>query len=157
MLEFAPGVAAQVDFGKGPEIVDVQTGESFKTWVFVMLLAWSRHQYAELVRDQSIETWLGCHRRAFEHFNGVPSKVTIDNPKCAITKACYHDPQVRRSYADYAEGYAAPSAQCHGSAGLTRPGAFAPAPDGSDTSQTSCWPCRSPRKICDDTAIDQKV
>jgi transposase len=105
VLEFAPGEAAQVDFGKGPEIVDVHTGEAFKTWVFVMLLAWSRHQYAELVRDQSIETWLGCHRRAFEHFNGVPSKVIIDNPKCAITKACYHDPQVQRSYADYAEGY----------------------------------------------------
>jgi len=105
VLEFAPGDAAQVDFGKGPQIIDVHTGEVFKTWVFVMVLAWSRHQYAELVRDQSIETWLGCHRRSFEHFNGVPSKVIIDNPKCAITKACYHDPQAQRSYADYAEGY----------------------------------------------------
>ena len=105
VLEFAPAQAAQVDFGKGPEIIDVHTGEVFKTWVFVMVLAWSRHQYAELVRDQSVETWLGCHRRAFEHFNGVPSKIIIDNPKCAITKACYYDPQVQRSYADYAEGY----------------------------------------------------
>jgi transposase len=105
VLEFAPGEAAQVDFGKGPEIVDVHTGEVFKTWVFVMVLAWSRHQYAELVRDQSVETWLGCHRRAFEHVNGVPGKIIIDNPKCAITKACYYDPQVQRSYADYAEGY----------------------------------------------------
>ena len=105
VLEFAPGDAAQVDFGKGPQIIDVHTGEVFKTWVFVMVLAWSRHQYAELVRDQSIETWLGCHRRSFEHFNGVPSKVIIDNPKCAITKACYYDPQVQRAYADYAEGY----------------------------------------------------
>jgi len=105
VLEFAPGEAAQVDFGKGPEITDVYTGEIFKTWVFVMVLAWSRHQYAELVRDQSVETWLGCHRRAFEHFNGVPTRIIIDNPKCAITKACYYDPQVQRSYADYAEGY----------------------------------------------------
>jgi len=93
VLEFAPGEAAQVDFGKGPDITDVHTHEIFKTWVFVMVLAWSRHQYAELVRDQSVETWLGCHRRAFEHFNGVPSKIIIDNPKCAITKACYYDPQ----------------------------------------------------------------
>ena len=78
VLEFAPGEAAQVDFGKGPEIVDVHTGEVFKTWVFVMLLAWSRHQYAELVRDQSVGTWLGCHRRSFEHFNGVVPKIIID-------------------------------------------------------------------------------
>ena len=105
VLDFAPGEAAQVDFGKGPEIIDVYTGEVFKTWFFVMTLAWSRHQYAELVRDQSVETWMGCHRRSFEHFNGVPSRVIIDNPKCAITKACYHDPQVQRSYAESAEGY----------------------------------------------------
>ena len=104
-LEFAPGEAAQVDFGKGPEIVDVHPGEVFKTWVFVMVRAWSRHQYAELVRDQSVETWLGCHRRSFEHYNGVPAKIIIDNPKCAITKACYYDAEVQRSYADYAEGY----------------------------------------------------
>ena len=93
VLDFAPGEAAQVDFGKGPEIVDVYTGEVFKTWFFVMTLAWSRHQYAELVRDQTVETWMGCHRRSFEHFYGAPTKIIIDNPKCAITRACYHDPQ----------------------------------------------------------------
>jgi len=60
VLDFAPGEAAQVDFGKGPEITDVYTGEVFKTWFFVMTLVWSRHQYAELVRDQSVETWTGC-------------------------------------------------------------------------------------------------
>ena len=106
ILDFEPGDVAQVDFGAGPEITDVHTGETFKTWVFVMVLAWSRHQYAELVRDQKVETWLGCHRRAFEWFGGVVSRVTIDNPKCAITKACYHDPQVQRAYAECAEGYA---------------------------------------------------
>ncbi|MDX1557053.1 MAG: IS21 family transposase, partial [Xanthomonadales bacterium] len=105
VLNFEPGEAAQVDFGTGPTIVDVHTGEVIKTWFFVMTLAWSRHQYAELVRDQSAETWLGCHRRAFEHFNGVPVKVIIDNPKCAITRACYHDPLVQRAYAECAEGY----------------------------------------------------
>ena len=44
VLEPAPGEAAQVDIGKGPEIIDGHTGEAFKTLVFVMLLAWSRHQ-----------------------------------------------------------------------------------------------------------------
>ena len=81
VLEFAPGEAAQVDFGKGPDITDVHTHEIFKTWVFVMVLAWSRHQYAELVRDQSVEAWLGCHRRAFEHFNGVPVKNHYRQPQ----------------------------------------------------------------------------
>jgi transposase len=105
MLEFDPGEAAQVDFGKGPTIVDANTGEVHNTWFFVMTLAWSRHQWAELVTDQKVATWLGCHRRAFEWFGGVPSKVIIDNPKCAITRACYHDPEVQRAYGEFAEGY----------------------------------------------------
>jgi Integrase core domain len=104
-LCFQAGEAAQVDFGAGPAITDTQTGEIFKTWFFVMTLCWSRHQYAEMVRDQSIATWLSCHRRAFEWFGGVPSRIIIDNPKCAITKACIYDPVVQRAYAEYAEGY----------------------------------------------------
>jgi len=105
VLDFEPGEAAQVDFGAGPLMTDAATGEVFKTWFFVMTLAFSRHQYLEFVRDQKVSTWLGCHRRAFEFFGGLPRRVIIDNPKCAITKACYHDPVVQRSYAEFAEGY----------------------------------------------------
>lgn len=112
VIEFAPGDAAQIDFGAGPKIVDQDTGEIRKTWIFVMTLAWSRHLYAELVWDQSVATWLACHRRAFEWFNGVPARLIIDNPKCAITRACYHDPQVQRAYADCAEGYGFLIAPC---------------------------------------------
>jgi transposase len=105
ILDFDPAEASQVDFGAGPLITDVFTGETFKTWVFVMTLCFSRHQYAELVRDQSVMTWLSCHRHAFEWFNGVVGRVIIDNPKCAITRACVHDPEVQRSYAECAEGF----------------------------------------------------
>jgi hypothetical protein len=104
-LEFKPAEAVQVDFGAGPPITDVQTGEIFKTWFFVMTLAWSRHQYAEFVRDQTVATWLGCHRRAFEWFGGVALRVTIDNAKCAITRACVYEPEVQRSYGECAERY----------------------------------------------------
>jgi transposase len=104
-LEFAPAEAAQVDFGKGPRIADALTGEVVDAWFFVMTLAWSRHQYVELVRDQTTATWLACHRNAFEFFGGVPERVIIDNAKCAITRACFHDPEVGRSYAEFAEGY----------------------------------------------------
>ena len=105
ILEFKPAECAQVDFGAGPNFVNETTGEVIKTWIFVMVLAWSRHMYAEVVLKQDVETWLGCHRRAFNWFNGVPKKIILDNAKCAITKACYYDPVVQRAYADYAAGY----------------------------------------------------
>jgi hypothetical protein len=104
-LDFKPGEAAQVDFGAGPAITHALTGEAFKTWFFVMTLCWSRHQYVEMVRDQSSATWLACHRHAFEWFGGAPGRLIIDNPKCAITRACIHDPEVQRAYAECAEGY----------------------------------------------------
>lgn len=104
-LDFYPGDAAQVDFGAGPKLVDPQTGEIASTWVFVMTLCFSRHQYAEVVFDQKVETWLACHRRAFEWLGGVPAKLIIDNAKCAITRACARDPEVQRSYEELAEGY----------------------------------------------------
>jgi hypothetical protein len=59
----------------------------------------------EFVFDQTVTTWLGCHRRALEWFGRVPSRLIIDNAKCAITRACIHDPIVQRSYAECAEGY----------------------------------------------------
>lgn len=103
-LVFAPGEAAQVDFGAGPTLADA-AGLVRRTWAFVMTLAFSRHQYVEFVWDQRVATWLGCHRRAFEWFGAVPERLIVDNAKCAIIKACLHDPQTQRSYADCAEGY----------------------------------------------------
>ncbi len=105
VLDFAPSEAAQVDFGKGPDIIDVFTGDVIKAWIFVMTLCFSRHMYAQIVSDQKVATWLSCHRHAFEFFNGVVGKLIIDNPKCAITRACYRDPEVQRSYSELAEGY----------------------------------------------------
>ena len=103
-LNFAAGEAAQVDFGAGP-MLRHPSGEMRRTWAFVMTLCFSRHQYVEFVWDQTVATWLGCHRRAFEWFAGVPERLIIDNAKCAITKACVHDPEAQRSYADAACGY----------------------------------------------------
>jgi transposase len=103
-LNFAPAEAAQVDFGAGPVLLHPD-GKPRRTWAFVMTLCHSRHQFVEFVWDQSSATWLGCHRRAFEWFDGVPERVIIDNAKCAIVKACSHDPLVQRAYAECAEGY----------------------------------------------------
>ncbi len=105
MLDFEVAQCAQVDFGQGPLLHVPGAHAPVKTWIFVMTLAWSRHQYCEIVPDQKVHTWLACHRHAFEWFNGVPRTVMIDNPKCAITRACYHEPEVQRAYGQLATGY----------------------------------------------------
>ena len=104
-LAFDPAEAAQLDFGAGPVLFDPAQDRPRRTWCFVMTLCWSRHQYVEFVWDQSVPTWLGCHRRGFEWFGAVPKRLIVDNAKCAITKACSRDPLVQRAYAECAEAY----------------------------------------------------
>jgi len=111
-LEVAPGEEAQVDFGSAGQRRDPVTGELKKAWVFVMTLSYSRHQYAVLVFDQSVRTWLRCHREGFEWFGGVPRRVVIDNLKAAIVRALWHDPVVQRSYREFAEHYGFLIAPC---------------------------------------------
>jgi hypothetical protein len=55
-VEVPPGQEAQVDFGYAGRTLDPGTGQLRKTWVFVLVLAYSRHTYAELVFDQRVET-----------------------------------------------------------------------------------------------------
>lgn len=111
-IEVPPGEEAQVDFGYAGKIYDPLQRRERRAWVFVMVLSHSRHLYAELVWEQSVGVWIGCHVRAFEFFGGVPRKVVVDNLKAAITKACFHEPEVQRSYRELAEHYGFSIAPC---------------------------------------------
>jgi transposase len=101
----APGEQAQVDFGSAGKLVDPRSGLARVAWVFVMTLSYSRHQYAELVFDQTVPTWLACHRHAFEWFGGVPRTVVPDNLKAAVLVAALHDPVLGEAYRRQAQHY----------------------------------------------------
>lgn len=93
-----PGEEMQVDFGSAGQLFDPGTGRLRAAYVFVATLSYSRHQYAELVFDQKIPTWLGLHQRAFESFGGVPKRVVPDNLKAAVLEALVHDPVLGEAY-----------------------------------------------------------
>ena len=104
-VERSPGEEAQVDFGYAGWMIDPHEHRLRRTWVFVMTLSWSRHQYVEFVFNQKLATWLLCHRHAFEFFGGVPQRVVLDNLKAAILRACQDDPQVQQAYRELAQHY----------------------------------------------------
>lgn len=111
-LEVDPGAEAQVDFGFAGLFLDPDSGRVRRAWAFVMTLSHSRHQYAELVFDQTVATWLRLHRAAFEFFDGVPRRVVLDNLRAAIVHAALYDPEVQRSYRECAEHYGFLIAPC---------------------------------------------
>lgn len=101
-VEVPPGSEAQVDFGYAGLQIDPATGRLRKSWVLVLVLAFSRHTYAEVVFDQRVETWLLCHRHALEFLGGTPERIVLDNLKAAIVRASVHDPLVQRAYRECA-------------------------------------------------------
>jgi transposase len=104
-LEVGPGEEAQVDFGFAGLVPRAPGDAPAKSWVFVMTLSHSRHQYVELVQDQTVGTWLALHRNAFQFFGGVPRKIVLDNLKAGIIKASVTDPEAQRAYRECAEHY----------------------------------------------------
>ena len=93
-----PGEDMQVDFGSVGKLYDPVTKRIRTAYVFVATLGYSRHQYAELVFDQKVKTWIGVHKRAFRFFGGVPHRVIPDNLKAAVLKALVHDPILGEAY-----------------------------------------------------------
>jgi transposase len=95
-----------VDYsGKKPHLVDPRTGELIEVELFVAVLGASNYTYAEATLTQTLADWIGAHTRAFAFFGGVAALTVSDNLKSGITKACFYEPQVNRSYADMARHY----------------------------------------------------
>ena len=95
-----PGEEAQVDFGYIGYLYDSNQKKKVKSWIFCMVLSYSRYKYYEIVQHQDIETFLRCHIKAFEFFGGVPKVVKIDNLKSGVLKANFYEAVIQREYAE---------------------------------------------------------
>jgi transposase len=108
-VETAAGEVAQVDFGYIGHLYDPQQGRMRRAWVFVMVLAYSRHMFAKIVFDQSTRTWLQLHVEAFAELGGVVLVVVPDNLKAAVIRAAFgidrEHTALNRSYCELARHY----------------------------------------------------
>lgn len=81
-LVHRPG-EGQVDFGHA--LVSVR-GALRKVAFFVMSLPYSDAVYVQVFARETTETFLEGHRRAFDFFGGVPSRISYDNSKIAVKR-----------------------------------------------------------------------
>lgn len=86
-------------------VVCPQTGEVRTAQLFVATPGASNYTYVEATWTQSLPDWISSHVRAFEFIGGAPAQVVCDNLKAGVTKACFYDPAVNRTYADMARHY----------------------------------------------------
>jgi transposase len=81
-LVHRPG-EAQSDFG---EATVVYRGQARKVAMFVMSLPFSDALFCQIFPRECTETFQEGHRRAFEFFAAVPTRISYDNTKIAVSK-----------------------------------------------------------------------
>jgi transposase len=81
-LSHRPG-EAQVDYGFADVVLN---DETVKVALFVMTLPYSDAIYMQAFPRECSESFLEGHKRAFEFFGGVPTRISYDNSKIAVGK-----------------------------------------------------------------------
>lgn len=104
--EHRAGEKLFVDYaGQTIGVTNPDTGEVTDWQVFVATLGASNYTFAEIHETQELRWWIGGHIRAFEFFGGVTAVTVPDNLKSGVTKPCYYEPDVNRTYQELAEHY----------------------------------------------------
>ena len=88
-----------------PVIIDPRTGKTRGAYIFVAVVDGSSLSFAHASWTETLPDWINAHARAFAYFGGAARLLVPDNPKVAVIKACFYDPQVNRTYAEMAAHY----------------------------------------------------
>lgn len=92
-LEYDPGQDAQIDWG---EAVAIIAGQRQKVQLFIMRLCFSRRTFAMAFPTQRQESFFMGHIKAFEHFGGVPHRLSYDNLGTAVKIVFEHSGKAGR-------------------------------------------------------------
>ena len=69
------------------------------------MLGASSYTFAEAAWTQSLPDWIALQVNLLTFMGGVPRQIVSDNPRAEITRACFYEPLVNRTYADMASHY----------------------------------------------------
>ncbi|MFQ5453337.1 MAG: IS21 family transposase [Desulfobacterales bacterium] len=88
-----------VDYsGDSLDYIDLHTGETKATQLFVCSWGASSYSYVEATESQKKHDFTSSHIRAFEYFDAVPHSLVPDNLKSAVTKVDRYNPLINRLF-----------------------------------------------------------
>ena len=100
------GEEMEVDYaGTTVKIVNPQTGEITKGYVFVAALPASEYFYAEVQPDCKLPHWIGGNVRALLFFGGVPRILIPDNLKTGVKRPNFYEPDINPTFQYFAESF----------------------------------------------------
>ena len=75
-----PGEQVEVDWAGDPAtIIDPDTGEIIKAYIFVGVMTYSQYAYVEAFLDMKQKSWINAHIHMYEYFGGVAKILVPDN------------------------------------------------------------------------------
>lgn len=105
-IHHKPGEKLEVDWaGQTAVIINTDTGEPIKVYIFVAVLPSSQYAYVEAFFSQNQENWITAHVNAYKFFGGVTRILVPDNLKTGVDKTSWFSPVINKSYNDMAEYY----------------------------------------------------
>lgn len=102
-----PGEQVEVDWaGDTAIIIDPDTGEIIKAYIFVGVMTYSQYTYVEAFLDMKQKSWINAHVHMYEFFGGVAKILVSDNCKTAVIhNGGFKDQQINETYQEMAEHY----------------------------------------------------
>jgi len=106
-ISHKPADRVQVDwFGTTMEVYDRYSGEVYTAYLFCGTLPFSMLSFIYACPDMKISSWIDCHIRMFEYFDGVPRLLVPDNLKTGVkSNKKYEDPVLNKAYQEMADHY----------------------------------------------------
>jgi hypothetical protein len=112
IIETQPGEEAQVDYGTGPMVRDLDSGQYRRTRLFVLTLGYSRKSVRLLVFRSSARVWAELHEKAFRRLGGSTRVVVSDNLREGVLSADIYDPRLNPLYGDVLAHYGVTALPC---------------------------------------------
>jgi transposase len=112
VITTGPGEEGQVDYGDGPMVRVVATGQYRRTRLFVLTLGYSRKSVRLLVWRSSAQTWAELHERAFRRLGGTVRVIVLDNLKEGVLTPDIYDPALNPLYRDVLAHYRVVALPC---------------------------------------------
>ena len=102
-----PGEQVEVDWAGAPAtVIDPDTGEIIKAYIFVGVMTYSQYAYVEAFLDMKQKSWINAHVHMYEYFGGVARILVPDNCKTAVVhNGGFKDQQINETYQEMAEHY----------------------------------------------------
>ena len=102
-----PGQQIEVDWAGDPAyVIDRDTGEAIKVYIFVAAMSYSTYAYAEAFPDMKQASWIKANVHMLEYIGGVPKMIIPDNTLTAVNhNGIRKEREINPSYQEFAEHY----------------------------------------------------